>query len=139
VAVTLALSAGWSSIALGATSSFVPCDQVERDLTSLEVTVAALSVNLVDHVTTELDPASFAEEADSTDSMAPLLFLAPRVAIIIRDVFAPATANTPLHSNENIQTSPLADSAEETRSTDAVEETEIDLPRFQRQMFRTDI
>ena len=137
MAVTLALSAGWSTTVLGATSSLVPCDQVERDLTSLEVTVAALSVNLVDLVITELDPASFAEEADDTDSMAPLLFLTPRVATIIRDVFAPA--NTPLDSKENVQTSPLADSAEQTRSTDVVEETEIDLPRFQRQMFRTDI
>jgi hypothetical protein len=133
------LSAGWSSTALGATSSLVPCDQVARDLTSLEVAVDALSVDLVDHVATELEPGSFEAESDATDTMAPLLYLTPRVATILRDVFAPAAASQALDTEEEIQTSPVADSDDETISVDAAEEREIDLPRFQRQMFRTDI
>jgi len=139
LAATLVLSAGWSSTALGATSSLVPCDQVARDLTSLDVAVDALSVNLVDHVTTELEPGSFETESDATDTLAPLLYLTPRVATILRDVFAPATENQALDVEEEIQTSPLADSDDETSPVDAAEEREIALPRFQRQMFRTDI
>ena len=142
LAATLLLSAGWSSAALGATSSLVPCDQVARDLTSLDVTVAALSVDLVDHVTTEPKPGSFEsieKNSDTTDTMAPLLYLAPRVATILRDVFEPAAANQPLVSDEDRQTSPVADSNDETRSADAEDENEIDLPRFKRQMYRTDI
>ena len=139
LAATLVLSVGWSSTALGATSSLVPCDQVARDLTSLDVAVDALSVNLVDHVTTELEPGSFETESDATDTLAPLLYLTPRVATILRDVFAPATENQALDVEEEIQTSPLADSDDETSPADAAEEREIALPRFQRQMFRTDI
>ncbi len=139
VAVTLVLSAGWSTTALGATSSLVPCDQVARNLTSLEVTVEALSVDMVDHVVNELETGSFESiesEADATDTMAPFLYLTPRVATILRDVFAPDQS---LDSDEDVQTSPLADSVIETRSVDATEEDKIDLPRFQRQMYRTDI
>ena len=139
LAATLVLSVGWSSTALGATSSLVPCDQVARDLTSLDVAVDALSVNLVDHVTTELEPGSFETESDATDTLAPLLYLTPRVATILRDVFAPATENQALDVEEEIQTSPLADSDDEKSPVDAAEEREIALPRFQRQMFRTDI
>ncbi len=139
LAATLVLSVGWSSTALGATSSLVPCDQVARDLTSLDVAVDALSVNLVDHVTTELEPGSFETESDATDTLAPLLYLTPRVATILRDVFAPATENQALDVEEEIQTSPLADSDDETSPVDAAQEREIALPRFQRQMFRTDI
>jgi hypothetical protein len=139
LAATLMLSAGWSTTALGATSALVRCDQVARDLTSLEVTVAALSVDLVDHVVTELDPGSFEPESDTTDSMAPLLYLTPRVATILRDVFAPAAENRALDGKEEVQTSPLADSDDKTRSADAGAENAVDLPRFQRQMFRTDI
>lgn len=135
----LMLSAGWSSTALGATSALVRCDQVARDLTSLEVNVEALSVDLVDHVVTELDPGSFESESDSTDSMAPLLYLTPRVATILRDVFAPAAENQAVDGKEEVQTSPLADSDDKTRSADAGDENAVDLPRFQRQMFRTDI
>jgi hypothetical protein len=142
LAATLVLSTGWSTVALGATSSLVPCDQVARNLTSLDVAVAALSVDLVDHVTTEPKPGSFASietNSDTTDTRAPLLFLAPRVATMLRDVFEPAAANQPLDSDEDLQTSPVAESNDETRSADAEDENEIDLPRFQRQMFRTDI
>lgn len=139
VAATLALSAGWSTAALGATSSLLPCDQVARDLTSLEVTVAALSIDLVDHVTTELDSAKLAIESDTTDSMAPLLYLTPRVATIMRDIFAPAVKNQSLDRNEDIQASPLADRVEEAQPAAADDEIEIDLPRFQRRMYRTDI
>ena len=139
IAATLLLSAGWSTTALGATSSLVPCDQIARNLTSLEVTVEALSVDLVDHVATELDPDGFAAESDTTDTMAPLLYLTPRVATILRDVFAPAAVNQSLDSDDAVQTSPVADSVDENRPTSATDENEIDLPRFQRQMFRTDI
>ena len=71
--------------------------------------------------------------------MAPLLYLAPRVATILRDVFEPAAVNQALDNDEELQTSPVAESIEETRSVDAEDEQEINLPRFQRQMFRTDI
>ena len=142
LAATLVLSAGWSTTALGASSSLVPCDQVARDLTSLDVAVETLSVDLVDHVTTEPRPGSFESteaNSDTTDTMAPLLYLAPRVATILRDVFEGAAENEPLDSNEDRQTSPVAESIDETSSVDAEDENEIDLPRFQRQMFRTDI
>ena len=142
LAATLVMSVSWSNTALGATSSLVPCDQVARDLTSLDVAVAALSVDLVDHVTTELTPVDFESigaESDTTDTKAPLLYLTPRVATILRDVFEPAAASQPLDSDEDVQTSPVAESIDGARSADAENENQIDLPRFQRQMFRTDI
>jgi hypothetical protein len=142
LAATAVLSAGWSTTALGATSSLVPCDQVARDLTSLNVAVETLSVDLVDHVITEPKPGSFESietNSDTTDTMAPLLYLTPRVATILRDVFEPAAVNQTLDSDEELQTSPVAESIEETRSVDAEDEQVISLPRFQRQMFRTDI
>jgi len=139
LAATLVLSAGWSTAAQSATSSLLPCAQIARDLTSLEVTVAALSIDLVDHVTTELDSANLAKESDTTDTMAPLLYLTPRVATIMRDIFAPAAKNQLLDRNEDVQASPLADRVEEAQSAAADDEIEIDLPRFQRRMYRTDI
>jgi len=142
LAATLLLSAGWITTALGATSSLVECDRIARDLTSLDVAVAALSVDLVDLVTTELKPGSFESvetESDTTDAMAPLLYLTPRVATMLRDVFEPAAESQPLDSGKDLQTSPVAESFEETRSANTDDENEIDLPRFQRQMFRTDI
>jgi hypothetical protein len=132
-----------NATAFAASGSLDPCDQADRNLKSLEVPVAALTVDVVDHVPT--DPAAIAEQSAITDPAAPILYLTPRVTNILRDVFGTMTDKLPLESaNERPQqpsSSPLADS---DKKSDAIEPAESEdetsaLPRFQQQMHRTDI
>ena len=128
-----------SASAHAASNSVVPCDQVGRDLKSLEVPVNTLPVDVVDH--TPIDPDSLNEALVDSDSAAPILDLTPRVTNILRDVFG--TTNEELIQEKTTQpsSSPLADSVEKSDEVEPAEaENERnDLPRFQRQMFRTDI
>lgn len=129
----------WSATTNAASNSVVPCDQVGRDLKSLEVPVEALPVDLVDH--TPIDPDDVDEPRTDISSIAPVLNLTPRVTNILRDVFGTTNEELTPATPTQPSSSPLADSDAET---DEVEPSDAeiersDLPRFQQQMFRTDI
>ncbi len=122
-----------------ASTAVYPCDQVGRDLQSLEVPVGELTLDVVDHVPT--DPAAIDAQSASTDSVAPILYLTPRVTNIVDDVFRAASDKLPQETPEQPSSSPLAGSDEKSDPIEALdEEREAGvLPRFQRQMLRTDI
>ncbi len=133
-----------SATALAASSTVVPCDQISRNLKSLEVPVDALTVNAVEHIPTDrhaVDPNASGAASHLPDAEAPILYLTPRVTNILRDVFGAATEELPAEIPKQPSSSPLADSeelADYTEPVDAVNETN-DLPHYQRQMFRKDI
>ncbi len=130
--------------AQAASSSLVPCDQVGRDLKSLEVPVNSLTLAVVDTAPMNpvaADPDAIDEQTAVADSVAPPLYLTPRVTNILRDVFGTAAEELPLETPEQPSSSPVAGSED---PSDAVEPADAgnatrNLPRFQRQMFRTDI
>ncbi len=132
-----------NATAYAASGSLDLCDQADRNLKSLAVPVAALTVDVVDHVPT--DAAAIDDQSAVTDPAAPILYLTPRVTNILRDVFGTTTEQLPLESADErpqqASSSPLAGSDEKS---DAVEPADIvdktsTLPRFQQQMRRTDI
>jgi hypothetical protein len=132
-----------SAPAHAASRFVVPCDQVGRELKSLALPVNALTVDVVDHTPT--DPNAIDEQSVITDSVAPVLYLTPRVANILRDVFGTTIEELPqeLPDDRPAQpsSSPFADS---DQKSDAVEPADTgnetsELPHFQKQMFRTDI
>ena len=133
-----------SATALAANSAVVPCDQVSRNLKSLEVPVQALTANAVEHVPTDrhaVEHDAIDAESHLTDADAPILFLTPRVTIILRDVFGATTEDLPAEMPQRPSSSPLADSdspADSIEPAAAVIETS-DLPHYQQQMFRKDI
>ena len=128
-----------SATAHAASNSVVHCDQVSRELKSLEVPADALKADAVDHVPT--DPDAIEEQAAVTDSVAPILNLTPRVSNIIRDVFGTTSEELTEETSQLPATSPVADTDEKSDAVEAAdaENDENDLPRSQRQMFRTDI
>ena len=132
-----------SAPAHAASRFVVPCEQVGRELKSLELPVNALTVDVVDHTPT--DPDAVDEQSVITDSVAPVLYLTPRVANILRDVFGTTIEELPqkLPNERPAQpsSSPLADSDQKSvavEPADTGNETS-DLPRLQQQMLRTDI
>lgn len=141
IVATLILSTG----ACAATSSGTPCEQVGRDLRSLDVPLGSLTLVAVDHVPTDqatTDKNALVAESTATDFAAPLVFLAPRVSSILRDVFATTTEDSATESPAPESSSPLADSEESDESAIAptgVLGNSISLPHYQRQMYRTDI
>ena len=141
----LATSLILSVSALAATDSVIPCEQVGRDLKSLNVPVNSLTVNAVDHVVIDpdaSDPDAISTERLVNDLEAPVLFLTPRVTQILRDVFGVTTEEQAPDPTVRESSSPVADREEAIDSaispTDVVNEV-IDLPHYQRQMYRTDI
>jgi hypothetical protein len=139
------LVAAWSSPGLAAAHAAVGCDRTAQELQSLDV--RQLRVAVVD-LSDVVSPAS-----DSlTESVAPLLFLTPRVASILEDVFgdsdssrqaAKATPVTAPPEPQKPASSPVVDNASAEDRAEPVgspmyEHAAI-LPRFQRQMYRTDI
>ena len=133
-----------SVTAHAASSSHSPCDQVGGDLKSLEVPVDALTVDVVDHTPEDpvtADPDALDEQTAITDAVAPVLYLTPRVTNILRDVFGTAAQVPPQPAPEQPASSPVADSDGKALTEEPAEKADEtrDLPRFQRQMFRTDI
>jgi len=107
--------------------------------------VNTLTLNVVDHVPVDQDAkdaGTFLTVRPGTDFEAPVLFLTPRVTSILRDVFGATTEGQAPDEPEQQSSSPLADSEEQVKPrnvpTDEVHEP-IDLPLYQRQMYRTDI
>jgi hypothetical protein len=140
VAAAIALCAGWSSSALSAATAVTGCDAIDT-LRTIELPVQALSVSTVDHVSIEPDPADIellAVPDSVSETAAPLLFLTPRVASVLRGVF---------EVSSEIQSSPLAESDRipdisellDQLDQSAVADDDVDLPLFQQRMFRTDI
>lgn len=80
-------------IALAAAGFGSGCDSVARALKSAEIPVETLTVDLVDLMTEDRGAADsvIGHEQDPT---APLLFLTPRVAHILQDVFGDDTETT---------------------------------------------
>ncbi|MEX0708098.1 MAG: hypothetical protein WD078_09045 [Woeseia sp.] len=135
--------------AAAAASAIDNDDRIVAELRSLEVEAESLSLDMT-------DPAANDDQDDldtplANDPVAPVLRLTPRVATILREVFGPdvlatpetdATADDTGQDSETLKkTSPLAsETAPAATSPDlAGARSNFYLPRFQRQMYRTDI
>jgi hypothetical protein len=140
------LAAGWSAPGLAAAHPSAGCDKLTRSLQGLDIDRLAIEV-------VDLSDVSESPEAsdDLTESVAPLLFLTPRVATILEHVFgdseealaevrvetAPANAD-----KREPATPPVVDNAgapDIDAPVSPLYENAAILPRFQRQMYRTDI
>ena len=155
-AATLLLAA-WSSPGLAAAHLAVGCDKMAKNLQSADVDKPA--IDLVD-----LSDVSESEVAadNLTGSVAPLLFLTPRVASIVENVFGDRYETTAPQGDQEVlaaelekrvlenptieqakpATPPVVDNANGSRLGQPVSpmyEHAAILPRFQRQMYRTDI
>lgn len=145
--------AGWSATALSATTTSVECDDLIRDLRSLEIPAEALSVTKVDHVSIEpisSDIELLDAQSASSETVAPFLFLTPRVASVLRDIFDISHELWDRDVSSAPSSSPVAETLDSERIPDISElldqtdpgggaDTAIDLPLFQQRMFRTDI
>lgn len=159
-AIALFASVVLSPSAFAATDNFFDCDQLASELRSLEVPATVLPLETVDHGTAsdaEQLSASLDSDLDTTDAVAPILLLTPRVATIMRKVFdanlleddsatekkaeIPAATNRPTASSPPLVSAPAVPPANDSltgeSSTDSSNNQYV--PRFQRQMYRTDI
>ena len=142
VAVTVVLCAGWSVSALSATTTDIDCDGVDR-LRALEIPAETYSVRAVDHAAVDTVPTSLdaIDTAEATsETAAPFLYLTPRVASVLRDIFD-ATGEV---DDQEVSSSPIAESDTTSGISELIDnaepaEVEITLPVFQQQMFRIDI
>jgi len=142
VAVTVVLCVGWSVSALSATTTDIDCDGVDR-LRALEIPAETYSVRAVDHVAVDTVPSSLdaIDTAEATsETAAPFLYLTPRVASVLRDIFD-ATGEV---DDQEVSSSPIAESDTTSAISALIDnaepaEVEITLPVFQQQMFRIDI
>jgi hypothetical protein len=150
LAATLAMCAGWSASAFAAATTSVECDDMARDLKSLQIPVEALSVATVDHVSIEpisSDIEFLDAESASNETAAPFLFLTPRVASVLRDIFEVSRELPDKEATTETPSSPVAESERIPDISELLDQTdpasaadgEITLPRFQQRMFRTDI
>jgi hypothetical protein len=87
------------------------CDNIARDLKSADIPVEKLTIEIVDHMAEDHGTAGpvIGHEQDPT---APLLFLTPRVAHILQDVFGDTeTAQVKATPTERVRQIMLAASA----------------------------
>ena len=152
LATVVFASAGWGATALAAATNKADCDAYASPAETLQSPIAALSLNAVDHVTIDSESAAIDElenNQEGRERAAPFLFLTPRVASVLRDIFEVARDQQSPESEvrEDAASSPLAEVEDqangaeyryETLPAPAIDE-EHDLPLLQRQMFRTDI
>lgn len=161
------LAVVWAGVpgapAMAAPCSGDDCENVARVLHSTEIAAHYMTIRIVDIG----EPESAAPSAGTTgptESMAPLLFLTPRVTSILEDVFNDSdalqlTADTGEDADHAVvgRVDELSAAPEnDARPTSPVAGTEIRagaaepygplslegapaLPKFQRQMYRTDI
>ncbi len=150
-AVALVLLAGWST-AQGAAGFVDRCGNGVRDLSSLEVSRDSLAVKQVDHVSSDSDATSLdylntrPDDNGISDHKAPILYLTPRVADMLRNVFKTSAQARAEAARDGIPSSPLADamkakdvSVENDKAVTEIDAKEEVLPRFQQQMYRKDI
>ena len=136
-----------TSATFAASSPVAPCDEVARDLQSLNVTVSDLSVN-VDRRAVKPEgnlPASLQDEAPPQDTAAPMLYLTPRVANILETVFDNTTKAPPADSQGDAADAPPENSPSDAQSrlrksapVTAIDQESV-VPRFQLNMYRNDI
>lgn len=144
-------TAGWGATAT-ATTNKTDCDSYTSRAETFESPLAAFSLNAVDHVTIDGETAAIDDlenDQESSERAAPFLYLTPRVASVLRDIFDLASDEQSVESDtqEDAASSPLAEIENQPNSTEfgyealpeAAAEDEHDLPLLQRQMFRTDI
>jgi len=149
LALTLAILGGWSGNALSATTCTSDCDTLTNNLQSPEVPVEALSVSPLDLTAKEVVTSGFDSLeglALSGESAAPFLYLTPRVASVLQEIFEATRDEV---SQPELPSSPVAESEEWVDISELLEDTipasrsqtesESALPLLQRQMFRTDI
>jgi len=160
LASALLLVCGWNAAALGATGPASDCQELSKSLKSLETPVIELSFTLVDLPETDVElglvtPSEPIRAVDSTaDSTAPYLFLTPRVASMLREVFDDAsdkevselvlTTPSSVGSRKESVLPPVAEGTSGQSPLTTLEEIELStpvqaIPRFQRPMYRTDI
>lgn len=148
VVAGVVLGCSWTAAAFGASTLGVDCDQDGNEFLSRNIPAEKISVSVVDLTADESVVGierSLDEVGGSDESIAPLLYLAPRVASILEDVFDEDSANTdPTATTRSSSVSPLADSADELiapQSTEADSAIHALSPilRIQREMYRTDI
>lgn len=152
------------NVALAAPGWSVSCNSVAQHLKSVDIAAQQWAIERVDLITTDTGTIEDLEDrtADAASPAAPLLFLTPRVANILEDIFADG-GDVPTTTSEAV---PMAVAAGEDSATrrqdsadtaaDASDLTDLDyaiqhgamresmfniesLPRFQRPMYRTDI
>jgi hypothetical protein len=150
LAAILALFGGWGSSALGATTCTTDCDAATNDLERLEVAVETLSVSPLDlaGIEGEIPGADSAGAVFmSSDAAAPFLYLAPRVASLLREIFDATGEEISQGDFREVTTSPIAETVDGVDISELLDNAqpksnlrdETDLPLLQRQMFRTDI
>ena len=143
-----ALLSTWSGAALSASWSSDDCQQTMNDNDSV-ASIAELTPSRVDHVAieprlTSADDVSLATPA-TEEYHTPFLYLSPRVASVLRDIFGDAAPVDP--ANDDSPASTLAEieqnSEFEENSDHHGEQPDMQelpaLPLFQRQMYRIDI
>ena len=152
----MALSACWSANANARTQTDADGDAVARGLQRLEPPLETLIVSTVDHVTVDTRQADLeamsefelvSVEPTSGDSAAPLLYLTPRVADALRDIFDSGEEVRAADKMIDRSSSPIAETEEPADIAEVADEArpapegeqEIDLPLLQQQMYRTDI
>lgn len=149
---TALLMAGWAASASAAANVLTFGEHMAGELQDLEVAPQPLVADLVD--LSDLDDS---EAGAAPETVAPLLYLAPRVASIFADVFGDseptdavaeaADANSTeaeqdLADEDAASTSPVAGNVNSSDGSEPVSplyENAAILPRFHRQMYRTDI
>lgn len=149
---TVALSLGWSAVALGASTMGVDCDHSGADFLDPGTESHDLAISAVDLTSdknTVIITAAPSDSAPDSNTGAPLLFLTPRVESIVDDVFH--ADNIDVLANEakaetGTTMTPLAETGDEPidGSSEPIEsERPLDtrplMPSIQRQMYRTDI
>ena len=143
--VALLIGCGWSAMALGANGFDINCDGKAKDFLDDAAPADELAISSVDLANGDgMD--RLPGDADLDDTPAPMLFLGPRVASILKDVFADDTVRadtaTDATAVRKAPMPPLADHSDEAPETDAdvaAEAVPAILPRIQREMYRTDI
>ena len=141
IATTAALLLGitLSGTALAASSLSLDCHGKKKDFMAEPAPTSELSVNVVDLTDTETNLEQAAEGDD--ESLAPLLYLAPRVASILDDVFEGDEEDTAV--TEPATMAPMAESSDDaapvTTEADDALTVQPALLRIHRQMYRTDI
>jgi len=148
----LLLAGALLSSASFAANEVIDCDRLASDLRSLEVPATELPLDDIDHMTT--DSARNLVVLDATELLgqaapAPVLLLTPRVASIMREVFDALpviaiddgsetdAALAELPSGIEAPQRPLAVFPGD-RDADDDDDGRL-IPKFQRQMYRTDI
>lgn len=146
---TLVVGLGGTGSALGATTGPVPCERnpafFDKTIDDRDLTVAPVDLSKSETVA-DFERAADQKRTSADASLAPLLYLAPRVESILDDVFdqesdAAETAEAVEESGQSV--APIADSSTPNADELSTEAQPLDvepaLLRIQREMYRTDI